>query len=720
MTRVRWLLLVCLAGCGVRAPRPIDVRALVAARGPVEARRALELRAIEDRRDVAARLALAALDEQQQRPTAALEALEQVVALGGPLGVRWRGEDQARLARLLAGRGRARLARGAASAAADLARARQLGAAITAAELTRARVAGALTQLRHADGETRHAGRRTLAELAAGPALPPGLARGQSPGLALGVAPGRSPDLADDLAPGLTDDRSKDLVNDLSNDERAAWQGALPGAGPAARGRFGAWLWDQGARRAAWDELAAWRARRVPPGDPALEDAYARAARWWTPLDQPAPGGPLVGAARCAFGGCAPGEVAGENLLERAYLTAPLAAKITDPADAAAVAVIALHQALRGEVSWGPAIAARVDLAAFAEPGQLARLPGAVQPVFARLAGLELAVPAPDADAPADQRLVLAAERVLAGGSAADIAPLVGDAPYAEELRRVAEPRPPFAGVARSDAAVRAVGLSLPGVLRPDAIRAIAGAYARDPAIADRLVRDAVAAAPDDAIAHAAAGAVFDALGDPSRARTAWQAAVDASPEPALLRGLAEAIARHGDGDAALIAATSAAASSGDPGVVWLAVARALAGAGRPVHALDAARSALDLATGDTVEAAYDIAIDASRALDRDAQVAQLIAQRARFAQTALPTTDRDPTDARGALEAYRQHPTGATIARLWVAARWNPRAVEPRAALLAATTPDDPRHAVIVGELVDLAGDRDPSVRRAAVAALR
>jgi len=39
---------------------------------------------------------------------------------------------------------------------------------------------------------------------------------------------------------------------------------------------------------------------------------------------------------------------------------------------------------------------------------------------------------------------------------------------------------------------------------------------------------------------------------------------------------------------------------------------------------------------------------------------------------------------------------------------------------LLGATPPDDERHAVITGELVDLASDRDPAVRRAAVAALR
>jgi hypothetical protein len=156
---------------------------------------------------------------------------------------------------------------------------------------------------------------------------------------------------------------------------------------------------------------------------------------------------------------------------------------------------------------------------------------------------------------------------------------------------------------------------------------------------------------------------------------------------------------------------------------VWTAVARTLADAGKFVHALDAARSAIDLSGPDTLDAALDTAITASAALGRDDQVAALAAQRARFAPGgpfSESDSDLDPTDARAALAAYRQHPTSGTIARMWVAARWNPRAVDLRAALLAATTRDDPRHAVVVSELVELAGDRDPTLRHAAVAALR
>lgn len=672
-------MLACLAGCGgLRAPAPLDVEALLATRGPIEARRDLEIRVIGDPRDVAGRLALAALDDRIHRPSEAIDALEAVVALGGPLGVRWHADDQARLARLIAARGRARLARGAASALADLERARRLGAAITDEELRGARVAGAIVALRHSDAEVRDGGRRTLAALAAPTRAGP---------------PGRSD--GDD------------------------WLGARTGASLDDRGRFGAWLWGQGARRAAWDELSAWHAAARPTRDQALQDAYLAAARWWTPLDLPGPPtDDLVGRMRCAFASCAPHEIAGEYLLERAYVVAPVPPPVRDPADAAALAVITLHQALRGEASWGAALAARVDLTAFADPKLLAKLPRYVQPIFARLVGRD--APIPNDGATPDQRLVIAAERVLAGAGVAEITALIGTAPYADELRRVVATRAPFTGDARAFAAARHASLVMRDTARLDELRAIVAAYGRDPAIADRLGREAVAGATDAAAMHATLAALFDALGDPARARAAWQAAIDGSPEPAFLRGLAEAQARQGDPDAALITATTAAAASGDPAVVWTGVARALDGAGKYVHALDAARSAIDLSGPETLAAALAVAISASLALGREDQAAALAEQRARIAQGKSAPGDTDPTDAAAALDAYKRHASGSTIARMWVASRWNPRDIELRAALLGATTADDARRAVITGELVDLAGDRDPALRRAAVAALR
>lgn len=667
----------------MRAPAPVDVNALLATRGPIEARRDLEIRVTSDPRDVAAWLALATLDERINRPSEAIDALEAVVALGGPVGVRWGDGDRARLARLIAARGRARLARGAASALADLERARRLGAAIAGDELRRARAAGAIVALHHSDADERGRGRRTLAAL---------------------------------------------------TDLDAAWVGARGDATPEQRGRFGAWLWERGARRAAWDALSAWHGATRPPRDPALQTAYLLAARWWTPFDRPGPPPEdLVGAARCAFIACAPRDVAGEEVAERAYLLAPPPPPVRDPEDAAALAVITLHQALRGEASWGPALAGRVDLAVFGDPKQLAKLPRFVQPIFALLVGRE-PVPSGDGSTP-EQRLVIAAGRVLAGAGAAEIATLTENVPYADELRRVAATRPPFTGdafveaaarhaslavsEASLDAAARRASLAASEAASHDQLRAIVAAYVRDPAIADRLGRDAVAAATDAAAMHAALGALFDGLGDPARARAAWQSAVDASPEPSFVRGLAGAQARQGDPDAALVHTTVAAAAWGDPAVVWTGVARTLLHAGAYVHALSAARSAIDLSGPETLASALDVAISASRALGRDAQAAALAEQRARIAPPRSPSSDADPTDAEGALQAHRQPASSSTVARLWVASRWNPRNIELRAALLEATTIDDPRRGVIAAELVELAGDRDPELRRAAVAAL-
>lgn len=655
-------MLACLVGCAVRAPAPIDVDALLARRGAVEARRDLEIRIASDRRDVAAWLALAALAERTQRPSEAIGALEAVIALGGPLGTRWRDEDRARLARLIAARGRARLARGAATALADLERARELGAAVTDEEQRRARAAGAIAALRHSDAGTRDGGRRTLAAL--------------------------------DLVP--------------------AWRGARRGASPEQRGQFGAWLWEQGARRAAWEELSAWHAATTPPRNDALQTAYLIAARWWLPLDRSGPPAEdLIGPARCAFMACAPRDVVGDEVAERAYLLAPAPPAVRDPADAAALAVITLRQALRGETSWGPALAARVDLTVFADPKQLAKLPRFAQPVFAVLAGRE--PPSPGEGTTPDERLVIAAGRMLAG--AVELDSLVENGPQGAELRRVAT-RPAFAGDARAEAVARHASLVVLDTTPVDALRAMVVAYRRDPAITERLGRDAIAGAVDAAAMHAILGALFDALGDPARARASWQAAVDASPEPAFGRGLAEAQARQRDPDAALVHATVAAAASGDPAVVWTAIARALLQVGAYVHALEAAGSAIDLSGPETLTAALDIAIQASRALGRDGQAARLADQRTRVARSA--SVDGDPTDADAALHAHRQAASGNTLARLWVASRWNPRNVELRAALLAATPTDDPRRGAITAELVDLAGDRDPEVRRAAAAALR
>jgi hypothetical protein len=555
--------LLFVVGCGVRTPARVDVAAMIAKRGAIEARRDLTIRVLADPRDVQARLALAELDERTGRPSEAIDQLEAVLKLGGPLGTRWRDDDRARLGRLLLARARARLARGAITALGDLERARSFGAVASAQELDDARIAIAVAQLRHTDAKERAQGRATLAAHA-GSARP----------------------------------------------NTSAWSGANPSASPAQRGAFGAWLWTVGARRAAYDELTAWHAATKAPRDDKLQAVYLRALAWWSPLwlgeVKPPPAEDLVGPERCWF------------------------------------------------------------------PGTDCDPPASDEPPPA-------AAPALDADPRAAVAARYAVARVSAGAwlsrGSADARPLVD----------------------------------------VSALLQIASAFARNPAIAERLGRDFVASSVDAALAHATLGALFDALADPARARAGWQAAVDASPEALFVRGLAETVARGGDSSAALVFATQAAAASGDPAVVWAAVARALARAGQQADALTASRSALDLAGPEVLPAALDVAIAASRALGRNAQADALAVQRAQVA----PRTKADDAEAQLALAAHREQPTASTIARLWVASRAYPGSVELRAALLDALDADDPRLATVTAELIALAGDPDAERAFAAVTAL-
>ena len=230
--RVVAILVAVATGCGVRAPTPVDVPALLARRGPVEARRDLEIRILAEPRDVQARLALAALADQLGYPSDAIEQLEAVERLGGPVGTRWHPEDRARFAKLLVARGRARLIREAASALGDLTRAQKLGATIEAGEFARGRAAVALTKLRHVDAKERAAGRAILVELGA-----------------------RDP----------------------------AWVGAGARASAAEHGAFGAWLWARGAKREAYEQLAAWRAGTAEPREAGLAALFDQANAWWSP-----------------------------------------------------------------------------------------------------------------------------------------------------------------------------------------------------------------------------------------------------------------------------------------------------------------------------------------------------------------------------------------------------------------------------------------------------
>jgi len=673
------VLLACaIAGCGVRAPAPLDVGALVREHGAVQARAELEIRVLDDPRDVQARLALARLADEAKRPSQAIEQLEAVLRLGGPIGTRWHAEDRARMARLLATRGRVRLARGAASAQDDLQRARGFGAAVAADELDRATAAIALARLRHVDAKERARGQLALAGLAGAAFADP------------------------------------------------SWVGAKPEPVPRDRGLFGIWLWERGARRAAWEALDAWRATTSVKGGP-IHDAYLRAFAWWFPLDAPPPADvDRIGPERCRFAGadCAPTAAVAATPGERAALVAaPLpATRTTDPAAAAAWLALTLPQALRGEVSWGAAIAARVEQSAI----EVADLPPYAREAFARLTGRAAAGVGDGAlgELRPAERLVVAAGRVLDGASAAHVRAALGELASTDEgtalLAMVAPtsapaPRLPYETAAAAYVDARGEVLA---TLEP-----VIEAYRRDPAIADRLAHALVAQADDAAATHGALGALFEALADPARARTAWEAAAALSPEPAFVRGLARAAARAGDPDAAMIHGTTAAAAAGDPATVWIELARVLDGVRAHVHALEAARIAIDLAGSDSLGAAFDIAVAASTALGRTEQATALQVRRSRLAPVGPGGAGRDaadPTDAVTPLAAARTSSTVSAIAKLWVASRWNPRDVAIRAALLDAIAINDPRRRVLVSELVALAADLDPEVGRAAVAALR
>ncbi len=270
MRDVRAFVIASLLATGcVRAPASLDIKALIAKRGPEEARRDLAIRVLDSPRDVQARLALATLADQVGRPSEAIEQLEAVQRLGGPIGTRWHDEDRARLARLLLARGRARIARGAPSALADLERAKVLGGAPSPNELVSARIAVASSLVRHVDAKLRARGRAMFAANA---------------------------------KPIGTGDPT----------EENAWLGARDEATAAERGAFGVWLWSNGARREAYDQLKAWHSATPAPRDESLQAAYLRAYAWWVPLwlgeVPPPPAEDLVGPERCRFPGadCAP------------------------------------------------------------------------------------------------------------------------------------------------------------------------------------------------------------------------------------------------------------------------------------------------------------------------------------------------------------------------------------------------------------------------------
>ncbi|HLL20987.1 MAG TPA: hypothetical protein VK427_02600, partial [Kofleriaceae bacterium] len=446
--------------------------------------------------------------------------------------------------------------------------------------------------------------------------------------------------------------------------------------------------------------------------DEVLQAHYLAARAWWTPVDAPPPAASeLVGPIRCRYVSCKPADLVRDAVRSDAIDALLLAPPVRtgDPEAAAAWLAITLAQALRREGDWATLFAARVNVDSLA----VDRLPPWARDAYAIVTARRGdGARESGADLPLAGHLLAAAVAVHRGRSPAEVRALLGslaETPEGNALLAIATPPPTSTAaqnrrataLARYIAARRATAVA--DVVELERADAMLRAYRRDPLVADRIADEIVASHVDAAVGHAWVATAFGVVRDPARARARWQAAVDLSPaEPALSRGLAEAIARANDPDAALVAATHAAAASGDPGPVWIAISNALHGVGADVHALEAARYAIDLASTEHAAAAFEAAIAASEALGRRAQAAALRTRRANVAPPVL---------------------TASMLAEshddAWRATRWHPRDVASRAALLAALPENDVRRGILADELVVLAGDADPARGLAAFDAL-
>lgn len=709
------------AACGGGGAAPGPAAAGAAPSDPRAARReALIARVLTSPDDVAAWLELSAEEDRAGRPSAALDALEQAALHRAPLGRDLGEADRQRQARLLAARGRVRLGRGAASALADLERAKEGGAAVTAEELLAAEVAAALAEARHSDKARRSQGLRRLAALA-----------------------GRG-------------------------GEAAIARGEAEKADVAARVRWASWLWRRGAKRAAYDRLSALQQQHLAPEKAARFDdetvaLWAEVWAWWSPSWRGASSGPPKewrrGERRCALVAlpqaqelqCSPQDVltggARSSLAERDVLRLPIdrLQPLRPGSDHRnALVLMIVRGFLEGLLDDAPRQLQRhLDVPYAATSSDAARPSLAVRALLLRLAGDPDAAEAlrrADAAPPATtaERLLLAYEHLVRGEAApaqellSAIEAGEAGAPAVLRLRAVASalsgplagplsgplaaPGPALAEVADAAAVRAALTAADPASAGAPRLLEIAASYRRDVAVARRKAADFVAQSDDAAAAHAQLGALYLLLDDPASARAAWRAAVDRSAEPAFLQGLAVACAAAKDPDAALLFMTSAAAASGDPTPVLLDVAEELLRAGSATHALEAAKSALALAPLPLYGDALDVALRAARALDRRADVAAL--------RTLGAATEAAPSlgDASSASSVERALDANSPDLPdlLWLATRWQPRAVSLRAQLLARLPLGDPRRAVLVDELAALAGDPDRPRRAAAVAALR
>jgi tetratricopeptide (TPR) repeat protein len=654
------VLAALLAGCAARQTTNVD--RLIARLGVDQARAELKFRVASEPDDLDARRALALLEDANHRPSAAIEHLLVVEAVGGPLGTRWTADDRDRLARLLVGRATERLRRGWLGAEADLAHARRLGAAIEPTIERMAKLARAEAEMREADGKVRARGIASYRTLV-----------GEADPRILGTSAWQlgARRAAFELLEAWHATGGYDPSAQLDLGRAQRWW-SLPGAAPFDADERDAAL----ARGHAAVPPAAGAEAPVSPCLPVLDapDAICSAP---LAVADPDPRGPAWQADL----------VAASQRWERTR----------DPEVAAAWVVVLLRDRLAHapRPPWLAAIRARVDVGAVADAA-----PAWARPTLLRAAGRPADATAAlraalHDDLPPAARQVLAAELAMTGASEAEVAAIDP---------ALAPTAPPAAAVPPTLAAAISYLTSIPAA----AVDEVRAAYRRDPGAGDRRLAELIDAQPDAVVGIVAGAYLFQATGDLGRARALWQRAVDLTADPTLVLRLALVAAHMGDGDAALVHLTRAAAASGDPAPVFVQGARALLAGDSAHNAIEAAKEAIDLAGPDAIADALTVAADASTAAGRAAQAAGLLARRDALVTPLLP----DPADPTDAVAAAR------TPEALAIAARWNPRDVESRR-VLAALPDADPRAHRARRELIQIALDGDAGATYAALQAL-
>lgn len=255
----------------------------------------------------------------------------------------------------------------------------------------------------------------------------------------------------------------------------------------------------------------------------------------------------------------------------------------------------------------------------------------------------------------------------------------------------------------------------------PAAIAAIARAFAREPAVADRLAREYAGGTVAAGARSPLLAALFAGLGDPVRALRWAEVALEESPaHPPYLFAVAAYAASSGDLARAEVHFTSAAAADGDPGASALAAARLFLALARPLEAVQMGRRALDLtapgADIPVLEVLRAAATELGRAGDA-AAITERLAARTRALPAEVPALAGAATDRDWAIEQAAAAEPAAALALLREAAAWNPGDVAVRAALLDRLDPGDPEAAAVAAQLLAIALS---SGRATAIAAYR